>query len=225
MRGKEEAHDYRYFPEPDLGLLVIDEAWIREASSDMPELPRAKRARFVERYGLAPQDAETLVSARELAEHFERTVAAGAAPRLAANWTTGELLRWMKERRHSPEEALEFPVTSERLAALLRLAESGAISAASAKEVLAAMIDSPAAPEEIVAERGLGRMDDARALDSIVAEIVVSNPSQVALYRSGKTQTFGWFVGQVMKKTGGRADPAAVREAMTRALEVPVSPA
>jgi len=223
MRGKEEAHDYRYFPEPDLGLLVVDEAWIREASSDMPELPRARRARFLAEYGLPQQDAETLVSARELADYFEKTVAAGAAPKLAANWVTGELLRWMKERKYSPEEALGFSVTPERLAALLRLIGSGAISAASAKEVLAAMIDSPAPPEEIVSARGLLRMDDSAALEAIVTEILASNPSQVALYRSGKTQTFGWFVGQVMKKTGGRADPAAVREALTRALEVPVS--
>jgi aspartyl-tRNA(Asn)/glutamyl-tRNA(Gln) amidotransferase subunit B len=222
MRGKEEAHDYRYFPEPDLGLLVVDDAWIREAASEMPELPRARRARFVRQYALALQDAETLVSARELAEYFERTVAAEAPPRSAAHWMTGELLRWMKERRHSPEEALTFPVGPERLAALIRLAEHGVISAASAKEVLAAMVDSTDSPERIVADRGLARMDDAAALEAIVSEVVAANPSQVALYRSGKTQTFGWLVGQVMKKTGGRADPAAVRQTLVRALEVAV---
>ena len=218
MRGKEEAHDYRYFPEPDLGLLVLDDAWLDEAQRGMPELPRARRARFVKDYGLAPLDAETLVSARELAEYFE-TLAGLAPPKLAANWVTGEVLRHMKERKISAEDASSFPVAPARLAGLLRLVESGAISAASAKEVFAAMLDSSAEAEAIVAEKGLGAMRDSGALEAIVAEIVSANPSQVALYKSGKTQTFGWFVGQAMKKTGGRADPAALREALTRALE------
>jgi aspartyl-tRNA(Asn)/glutamyl-tRNA(Gln) amidotransferase subunit B len=219
MRSKEEAHDYRYFPEPDLGLLVVEDAWIREAADAMPELPRARRARFVEAHGLVLQDAETLVSSRELADYFERTVAAGAPPKLAANWVTGEVLRWMKERRITAEDALRFPVSPERLAGLLRLVEAGEVSAASAKDVLVAMLDSPAEASAIVAEKGLGRIRDTGALEAAVAEIVAGNASQVALYRSGKTQTFGWFVGQVMKKTGGRADPAALREALTRALE------
>jgi aspartyl-tRNA(Asn)/glutamyl-tRNA(Gln) amidotransferase subunit B len=217
MRSKEEAHDYRYFPEPDLGLLAIDEAWIREATRDMPELPRARRARFVER-GLSPQDAETLVSARELADYFER-VAETAPPRLAANWVTGEALRAMKERKISTEDALSFPISAPRLAGLLRLVDSGAISAASGKEVFAAMMDSDREAEAIVAEKGLGRIDDAGALSAVVAEVVAESVSQVALYRSGKTQTFGWFVGQVMRKTGGRADPTAVRDALRRALD------
>ncbi|HYX19273.1 MAG TPA: Asp-tRNA(Asn)/Glu-tRNA(Gln) amidotransferase subunit GatB [Thermoanaerobaculia bacterium] len=219
MRSKEEAHDYRYFPEPDLGLLVLDEKWIAEARGALPELPRARRSRLAQAHGLAPQDAETLVSARALADYFERVVAAGVPGRLAANWVTGEALRWMKERKVSTEEALSFSVSPERLAGLLKLVESGEISAASAKDVLVAMLDSSAEASAIVAEKGLGRMRDAGALEAAVAEIVAGNPSQVALFRSGKTQTFGWFVGQVMKKTGGRADPAAVREALTRALE------
>jgi aspartyl-tRNA(Asn)/glutamyl-tRNA(Gln) amidotransferase subunit B len=219
MRSKEEAHDYRYFPEPDLGLLVLDEAWIAEAKAALPELPRVRRARLAKAHGLAPQDADTLVSARELADYYERVVAAGVPGRLAANWVTGEVLRWMKERRVSTEQALSFSVSPERLAGLLRLVDGGEISAASAKDVLVAMLDSPAEAAAIVAEKGLGRMRDAGALEAAVAEIVAGNPSQVALFKSGKTQTFGWFVGQVMKKTGGRADPAAVREALTRALE------
>jgi aspartyl-tRNA(Asn)/glutamyl-tRNA(Gln) amidotransferase subunit B len=217
MRSKEEAHDYRYFPEPDLGLLVVDEAWIAEAAGGMPELPRARRARLVEAFGLSLQDAETLVSSRELAEYFERTAAA-APPKLAANWVIGEALRWMKERKVSNEEALSFSVSPERLAGLVRLVDAGEVSAASAKEVFAAMLDSPADAAAIVAEKGLGSIRDTGALEAAVAEVVAGNPSQVELYRSGKTQTFGWLVGQVMKKTGGRADPAAVREALTRAL-------
>jgi aspartyl-tRNA(Asn)/glutamyl-tRNA(Gln) amidotransferase subunit B len=221
MRSKEEAHDYRYFPEPDLGLLVVDEAWIAEAAGGLPELPRERRARFVESYLLEPRDAETLVSARELADYFERAIAAGAPPKLAGNWVTGEVLRWMKERKVSTEDALSFPVTPERLAGLLRLVEAGEISAASAKDVLVEMLDSTADARAIVAAKGLGRMRDSGALEAAVAEVLAGNTDQVALYRSGKTQTFGWFVGQVMKKTGGRADPAAVREALTRSLGAP----
>jgi aspartyl-tRNA(Asn)/glutamyl-tRNA(Gln) amidotransferase subunit B len=217
MRGKEEAQDYRYFPEPDLGALRIDDAWMAEAAATMPELPRARRARLVAA-GVAASDAEILTSARELADYFEQT-AALAPPRLAANWVTGEVLRWMKERRISAEDALSFPVAPARLAGLLRMLEAGEISAASGKEVLAAMIDSPAEAAAIVAEKGLGRISDSGELDRVAAEIVASNPGQAALFRSGKTATFGWFVGQVMKRTGGRADPASVREAITRALE------
>ncbi len=124
----------------------------------------------------------------------------------------------MKERHLSPENALSFSIAPARLAGLLALLEGKEISNASAKEVFAAMLDSPSEARAIVAEKGLGKMSDASALEAAVAEIVSANPSQAALYRSGKTQTFGWFVGQVMKKTGGRADPAAVREALVRAL-------
>jgi len=220
MRGKEEAHDYRYFPEPDLGALRVDEAWIAEAASALPELPRARRARLIAEHGISPADAETITSARELADYYEQA-AREAPPRLAANWVTGEVLRWMKEKKISPEDALSFSVSPARLAGLLRLLDRGEISAASAKEVLAAMVDSPGQAEAIVAEKGLGAMRDAGALGQIVREVVAGNPSQVSLYRSGKTQTFGWFVGQVMKKTGGRADPVQVREALTAALENP----
>ncbi|HSP95511.1 MAG TPA: Asp-tRNA(Asn)/Glu-tRNA(Gln) amidotransferase subunit GatB [Thermoanaerobaculia bacterium] len=217
MRGKEEAHDYRYFPEPDLGSLVVDEAMVAQAASELPELPRARQSRFVSRYGLSRADAETLTSARELADYFEE-LASLAPGKLAGNWVTGEVLRWMKERRISPEAALSFPISAGRLAGLLRLLESKEISAASAKEVFAAMLDSPEEARTLVEEKGLGKMSDAGELEALVAAIVSENPSQAALYRSGKTQTFGWFVGQVMKKTGGRADPAAVRDALTRAL-------
>jgi aspartyl-tRNA(Asn)/glutamyl-tRNA(Gln) amidotransferase subunit B len=221
MRSKEEAHDYRYFPEPDLGLLAVDDAWLAEAADGMPELPRARRQRFVAQYGVSAQDAETLVGARELADYFERTVGQGVAPRLAANWVTGEVLRGMKERKVSIEEALSFPVGPERLAALLALVDSGAVSTASAKEVLAAMMDSPEAPEAIVEKKGLSSLRDSGAVEAAIAEVLADNPSQLALYKSGKTQTYGWFFGQVMKKTGGRADPAAVKEALTRALGTP----
>src|SRR5215470_960022 len=127
MRGKEEAHDYRYFPEPDLGALIVNEAWIQEAASALPELPRARRGRLVSQYGISPTDAETITAARELADYFEALVQE-APPKLAANWVTGEVLRWMKEKHLSPEEAMSFPVSPARLAELLRLLEKGEIS-------------------------------------------------------------------------------------------------
>ena len=221
MRSKEEAHDYRYFPEPDLGLLAVDDAWVEEAKREMPELPQARQSRFVAGHRLAPSDAETLSSARGLADYFEGAVAAGVPAKLAANWVVGEVLRWMKERKISVEDAMSFPVSPERLAGLLRLVDAGEISAASGKDVLVAMLDSPADAAAIVAEKGLGRIRDAGALEAAVRETIAGNPSQVAEYRAGKTQTFGWLVGQVMKETGGRADPAAVRGALKRALEAP----
>jgi aspartyl-tRNA(Asn)/glutamyl-tRNA(Gln) amidotransferase subunit B len=217
MRSKEEAHDYRYLPEPDLGTLEVPAEWIASIRATLRETPREKRRRFLTVYALSAADADLLSSARPLAEYFEK-VAATVAPRLAASWVTGEVLRWMKERKVSIEDALAFPVSPERLAGLVRLTEAGEVSTASAKEVLAAMLDSPAEAFAIVAEKGLGSIRDTGALDAAVAEVVAGNPSQVELYRAGKTQTFGWLVGQVMKKTGGRADPAAVREALTRAL-------
>ena len=220
MRSKEEAHDYRYFPEPDLGLLVVDEAWLAEAAADMPELPRARRARFTAALGLPAQDAETLVAARELADYFERAVEAGAPARLAANWVTGEVLRWMKDRKISTEEALSFPVSPARLAGLLHLVESGAISTASGKEALAAMVDSPEEAAAIVAAKGLKSISVAEIM-AAVRGVVEASPSELALYKSGKTQTFGWFFGQVMKSTGGRADPAVVKEKLTAELNNP----
>ena len=156
MRGKEEAHDYRYFPEPDLGALLVDDAWIAEAASGLPELPRARRARLVAEQGIPAADAETITSARELADYYEQ-VAAVAPGKLAANWVTGEVLRWMKEKRISPEDALSFPVSPARLAGLLQLLEKEDVSAATAKEVFIAMLESPAEAAEIVSQKGLGQ--------------------------------------------------------------------
>jgi aspartyl-tRNA(Asn)/glutamyl-tRNA(Gln) amidotransferase subunit B len=220
MRGKEEAHDYRYFPEPDLGALIVDDAWIAEAVSDLPELPRARQARLVADWSIPEAEADTITSARELADYFEAAARIGL-PKLAAKWVVGEMLRWMKERRLSPEDASSFPVSPARLHGLLALVASEKISAASAKEVFAAMLDSPKEAAAIVSEKGLGQMTDTGELEVVVREIVSANPSQVAEYRSGKTQTFGWFFGQVMQKTGKRADPAKVREALTKALSAP----
>ncbi len=219
MRGKEEAHDYRYFPEPDLGALIVEEAWAARAASDLPELPRAREKRFVSQYGLSRADAETLTSARELADYFEQVVGAGAPAKQATNWVTGEVLRRMKERKISSEDALSFPVSPERLAGLLRLVEKKQIDVARAKDrVLPEMLTSTENAATIVKRMGLGVLDDSDAIYKAVAETLGNNAEQVNQYLAGRTQTFGWFMGQVIKSIGGGADPAAVRAALQKEL-------
>jgi aspartyl-tRNA(Asn)/glutamyl-tRNA(Gln) amidotransferase subunit B len=218
MRGKEEAHDYRYFPEPDLGALVVDEAWIAEAASALPELPRARCARFVTEYGLSLADAETLTSTRELADYYEQ-VAREGVPKLAANWVIGEILRRMKEERVSPEDALSFAISPARLAELLQIISSGQIRVAQAKDlVLPEMLKSTEDAAAIVKRMGLRVLDDSDAIRQAVAETLRNNAEQVNQYLAGRTQTFGWFIGQVNKKIGGSADPATVRAALDEEL-------
>jgi aspartyl-tRNA(Asn)/glutamyl-tRNA(Gln) amidotransferase subunit B len=219
MRSKEEAHDYRYFPEPDLATLEISEDWIEEVRRSLPELPRPRRARFIEQYGLAPADAELLTSARPLADYFERVVAARVPARLAANWVGGEVIRWMKEQRLSPEAADQFDVAPAALADLLRLVEQGEVSGSAAKIVLEEMVGTGKPAGQIVREKGLVRLSDDSAIRQTAEGVIAANPKQRELYRSGKTATFGWFVGQVMKATGGRADPTVVHRVLKDLLE------
>ncbi len=218
MRSKEEAHDYRYFPEPDLGALEISEAWIADVRSTLRETPREKRRRFRTIYALPASDAELLSSSRPLAEYFE-TVAASVAPRLAASWVTGEVLRWMKEQKLSLEEAGRFSVPPSALAELLGFVGSGDLSVSAAKVVFEEMARSGRRAPEIVKEKGLTRVSDESALSAAIETVLLDNPSQVAQYRAGKTATFGWFVGQAMKATGGRADPETLRRLLKERLE------
>ena len=218
MRSKEEAHDYRYFPEPDLGALEIPEAWIAEVRSTLRETPREKRRRFRTIYALSAADAELLSSSRSLAEYFE-TVAASVAPRLAASWVTGEVLRWMKDQKLSLEETERFSVPPSALAELLEFVASGELSVSAAKVVFEEMARSGRRAPEIVREKGLTRVSDESSLSAAVEAVLRDNPAQVAQYRAGKTATFGWFVGQAMKATGGRADPETLRRLLKERLE------
>ena len=218
MRSKEEAHDYRYFPEPDLGTLEIGEEWIAEVSSSLRETPRAKKARLVSQYGIPEADAEIFAAARPLAEYFE-AVASAVSPRLASSWVSGEALRWMKERGLSPEEAGKFSVVPAALAELLHAVESGEISGSAAKVVFEDMVASGRPAAEVIRSKNLTLVSDASALSPALEAILRDNEKQVALYRSGKTATFGWFVGQAMKATGGRADPAVVTELLRKLLD------
>ena len=216
LRSKEEAHDYRYFPEPDLVPLDVDPAWVEELRATQPELPAARVERFMEQYGLSRADATVLGSAGALAGFYEEVVAAGAGAKPAANWVMGEYLAHLNA---AGLEAGHGHVTSERLARLVQLVEDGAVSTSAAKEVFAIMIEERAEPEAVVDERGLRQISDTSELEAIVAGVVAGNPAQVAQYRGGKQQVIGYFVGQVMKASGGRANPQVVSDLLRRALD------
>ena len=204
MRSKEEAHDYRYFPEPDLLPVRIDGQWVEEIRSALPALPAERIARYRNEYELPLKDAEALVTTRELAEFFEDTAARSGSPRLAANWIRNEVLRVLNERKI---ELRDWLVSPEQLSALIALIESGTISGKQAKEVFEEMSGSGEAPGAIVARRGLGQLTDVAAVREAALRVLENNKAQVAQYRSGKSGVFGFLVGQLMKETQGKAKP------------------
>jgi aspartyl-tRNA(Asn)/glutamyl-tRNA(Gln) amidotransferase subunit B len=215
LRSKEEAHDYRYFPEPDLVPLVMDPAWVAEVRAALPELPGARVERFVEQYGLSRDDAQVLGGSSELARFYEAVVAEGADAKAAANWTMGEYLAHLNETGLEPGQG---HVTAARLAALVMLVQAGTVSGTGAKQVFALMVEERAEPAAIVAAHGLAQVSDAGELEEIVAGVLADNPAQVEQYRAGKQQVAGFLVGQVMKATQGRANPKLVNELVRRLL-------
>jgi aspartyl-tRNA(Asn)/glutamyl-tRNA(Gln) amidotransferase subunit B len=215
MRSKEEAHDYRYFPEPDLPPLLVSEAWVDEVRSRLPELPDVRRRRFVAAYALPDYDAALLTQSPALADYFERTAAVAGNPKAASNWIMGELTRKLNDLGESIERS---PLPPEALAGLIQLIDSGRISGPVAKDVFEKMCASGRAAAEIVEAEGLARIDDADALEAIVRDVVAANESAVVQFRAGKQQTFGYLVGQVMKATKGKANTALVNELLKRAL-------
>ena len=216
MRSKEEAHDYRYFPEPDLPPLVVSEAWIEEVRASMPELPEARRRRFMDEYGLSYEDASQFVSERSLADYYERAAAASGNPKGAANWIRSELLR---ELEASGRRAEESPVAAEELGALVRLIDEGKISGKQGKEVLVEMFQTGKGAAVIVEERGLAQVSDAGEIERLVAEVLAANPKQLEQYRAGKEGLMGFFVGQVMKASKGKANPKLVNEVLVSKLK------
>jgi aspartyl-tRNA(Asn)/glutamyl-tRNA(Gln) amidotransferase subunit B len=216
MRSKEEAHDYRYFPEPDLPPLVVDEARIAAVRETMPELPEARRRRFVAAYGLPEYDAGVLTQSAALAGYFEQVAAASGSAKAASNWVMGELLRTLKERGAAIEHV---PLAPGALAGLIALVERGTISSTIAKDVFAKMYDSGRAAEEIVSAEGLAQNSDEGALLAIVRDVIATNGDAAAQYRAGKNQTFGYLVGQVMKGSGGKANPKLANQLLKRELE------
>ena len=205
MRSKEEAHDYRYFPEPDLPPLTVDAARMERIRAGMPELPEARRRRFVDRYALPEYDAAQLTQSREVSDYFEAAIAAGASPKVAGNWIINIA-------------GSSLPI--ERLAGLLALIEKNVISGSIAKTVFDTMIASGRTAEEIVAAEDLAQIDDEGQIARLVAEVLAKNASAVAQYRGGKSNAFGFLVGQVMKAAGGKANPKRVNELLKRVLDL-----
>jgi aspartyl-tRNA(Asn)/glutamyl-tRNA(Gln) amidotransferase subunit B len=216
MRSKEDAHDYRYFPDPDLLPLEVSEAWIEQVGQGLPELPRAKRDRFEREFGLSAYEASALTGTRDFAEFFESLVRAlGGAHRLAASWVLGEFSAALNR---SGMDVSESPVTSDRLAGLLKRIEENWITRKSAGEVFDDMWNGSMDADAIIESRGLKQISDSGEIERIIDGIVASNPSQVAEFRAGKEKAFNFFVGQVMKATRGKANPVHVNEILRRKL-------
>ena len=215
MRSKEEAHDYRYFPEPDLVPLVLDDDWIESVRAALPELPDAKRARFVSQYGLPGYDAGVLTASRALGAYYEQVVAAGAAPKQASNWMMTELLALLRDRGVEIEAA---PIAAPDLAGLVKRVEDGTLSGKMAKEVFAEMAASGEDADRVVARLGLQQIRDPGALGAVIDRVLEANPGQVAKYRAGKTKLFGFFVGLVMQETRGQANPSEVNRLLDERL-------
>ncbi len=216
MRSKEEANDYRYFPDPDLLPLVIEESFIERVRQAMPELPDAKASRFIGDYGLPEYDAGVLTASRELAAYYEDVVKAlGGEAKLAANWVMGELSGYLNR---DGLEIGEARVSAAALAGLLKRIVDQTISGKIAKEVLEAMWSTAAAADAVIDARGLRQITDSAAIEKVIAEVMAANPAQLADYRSGKDKLFGFFVGQVMKMSAGKANPAQVNDLLKKLL-------
>lgn len=209
MRSKEEAHDYRYFPEPDLMPVIIEEGAADEIRRSLPEMPQEKSLRFINEYGLGEGEAEILVGDKKLSEFFESTIREGAAPKAAANWVLGELLRILNDTGMSSNDITIKPASLYRL---ILLVEGGRISNTAGKEVFKEMFASNAAPEEIVEKKGLGQISSEEDLAELITQVLKDNPRSVEDYKNGKTQAAGYLVGQVMKASQGKANPKMVRE-------------
>jgi aspartyl-tRNA(Asn)/glutamyl-tRNA(Gln) amidotransferase subunit B len=215
MRSKEHAHDYRYFPEPDLVPLRVSEHWRQEVKSRLPELPTDRRERFIESYGLREYDAQVLTLTRELGDYFERAVAVSSDGRSTANWIVGDLMGLLKA---AGQEIGESPVSAENLGELVALINKGELSGKLAKEILPKMYESGEASSVIMEREGLKQISDAGALEKLVDETIAANPKQVEQYKGGKIALLGFLVGQVMKASRGQANPAAVNEALKKRL-------
>jgi aspartyl-tRNA(Asn)/glutamyl-tRNA(Gln) amidotransferase subunit B len=220
MRSKESAHDYRYFPDPDLLPLLINDAWIEEIRASLPELPEARKSRFNSEYGLPTYDAELLTSRKDIADYFETAVKTHSNAKAVGNWIVGDLFRVLKERKLDERLTItNWPVRAQQIAELVRLIDEGKISGKIAKTVFDAMLDSDRAPREIVAEKGLEQVSDTGSIEAAVEQILAAHTKQVADFQSGNEKIFGFLVGQIMKATQGKANPQKVNEILRRKLK------
>jgi aspartyl-tRNA(Asn)/glutamyl-tRNA(Gln) amidotransferase subunit B len=214
MRSKEEAHDYRYFPDPDLLPLVLDPEWVARLRAELPELPDTKKARFVSAYGLSPEDAGVLVSEKETAQFFER-VADGRDPKTAANWVMGDLFGALNRLGIGIEQS---PVSAEQLGSLIDLIADATISGRLAKDVFAEMVASGADPGAIVEAKGLRQVTDSGAIEAAIDTVLAAQAEKVAEYRAGRDKLYGFFVGQIMRATQGKANPGLVNQLLRKKL-------
>lgn len=216
MRGKEEAHDYRYFPEPDLVPIVVDKEWIDEIRTKLPELPNAKRERFVSEYGIPKYDAEFLTLEKALAEWFEEAVRSGGQPKAVSNWIMGELVRLLNEENKGIEEC---PLKPIQLVGMLKLIDNGTISGKIAKTVFEEMFKSGKDADTVVKEKGLIQLSNAEEIEKTIDEILAKSQKEVERYKGGDEKLLGFFVGQIMKATKGRANPQIVNELLKKKLQ------
>jgi aspartyl-tRNA(Asn)/glutamyl-tRNA(Gln) amidotransferase subunit B len=214
MRSKEQAHDYRYFPDPDLLPLEFDDAYIEAIRATMPELPDAKKARFIRDWGLSAYDAGVLVAERETADFYEQ-VATGRDAKLAANWVISELFGQLNRTGRTIADS---PVSAAAVGGLIDLIADGTISGRIAKDVFTEMVDSGKPAAAIVEAKGMRQVTDSGAIDRAIDEVLARNQDKLAEYRAGKEKLFGFFVGQVMKSTGGKANPAVLNERLKAKL-------
>jgi aspartyl-tRNA(Asn)/glutamyl-tRNA(Gln) amidotransferase subunit B len=216
MRGKEEAHDYRYFPDPDLVPLRIEEKWVEEIRKSLPELPDEKKERFVRQYQIPEYDAEILTSTKPLSGYYEETVKLFSEPKIVSNWMMGDLLR---ELKRDEKEIDQCPVTPQHLAKMLSMIQEGTISGKIAKDVFEEMYRTGERPEKIVRDKGWVQILDQGEIEQAIEKAMESNPKQVDDYRKGKEKIFGFFVGEVMKQTQGKANPKLVNELLKKKLK------
>jgi aspartyl-tRNA(Asn)/glutamyl-tRNA(Gln) amidotransferase subunit B len=219
LRTKEFAHDYRYFPDPDLLPVVIDEEWMDTIRASLPELPEARKVRFISQYEIPAYDAELLTSRRDIADYFESALKIHRNPKAIANWILGDLFHVLKE--HKLDEKLyvtDWPVRADNLANMILLIDQGRISGKIAKTVFDAMLDSGRAPQEIVAQKSLEQVSDSESIEKAIDQVLAAHPKQAAEYRAGNEKIFGFLVGQIMKATHGKVNPQKANESLKRKL-------
>ena len=216
MRSKEEAHDYRYFPDPDLVTVAVSDEWIAELNATMPELPLEKRERFVREYEIPAYDAGVLTTSAALADYYEEVVKRCGKPKAASNWVMGDILRFLNEEKRDIKDS---PVSAAALADMIQLIEDGTISGKIAKDVIEEMYKSGKDPKTVIEEKGLVQITDESALAGVISQVMAANPAQLEQYRSGKDKLFGFFVGQVMKATQGKANPQLINDLLKKMLQ------
>lgn len=216
MRSKEEAHDYRYFPEPDLVPVEIDDAWINRMQKELPELPVQRQARLMEQFGLSDYDARLIVSTKAMAEYFDKAVAASKDAKLVANWLLGDVSAWLNNEN---KEISDFQVSAEHLGELTNLLKDNVLSSKLAKKVFAEMLKEDKSPKQLVKDLGLEQVSDTGAIEKFVDEAIAENPQSVADYKAGKDKAIGFLVGQIMKKSKGKANPGMVQQLLKQKLQ------